>query len=431
MFLAFVCAISGVSALVPGQIPVMRLLSVHSRAVNLPVLVATTNAGRRATLLGAGALAFSQHNAVWAAGAPPKTKSADPTKKSDMANALLKLTFEQSDKLVFGDLGWGDAEVKLLSKALTRSTAAKKLILNGNNIQDAGAAALAASLRSGAAPKLKSINLAGNSGVSEEAARALTEAREGLIVSFEQPTKKGVSELPPSAKRERDRVSQVLDVNGLYKLTFEQTETLYFSELGWGNAEAEALSKELYAATALKKLFLNGNAIQCDGATALAASLREGAAPKLKILNLAGNRGITEADRRALTGARSGLSVNFVQLKQASDSEVYIRADQGKLSNKGAIERASTGKLVDGSEATCAEITQIMDIDRATIKIEKKLLKGMRDPEQIKKVEDVEQALEKQVERLDKILVAKTTRGCNDDKAKIARSTGYPVPSVL
>ena len=439
-FLVFAYAIGGVSALMPGGIPAMRPVSMHARAVNLPVLVATTKeerarisqhgaVGRRAALLGAGALAFSQHNAAWAAGTLDKTllsKSADP-EKSNLANALLKLTFEQSEKLVFAELGWGDVEVKLLSKALTRSSAARKLILNGNKIQDAGVAALAASLRAGDAPKLKNINFAGNSGVSEEAARALTEAREGLIVSFEQPaTKKGVGELPPSAKRAL--VSQGLDVNALYKLTFEQAETLYFSELGWGNAEADALSKELYAATSLKKLFLNGNAIQCDGASAIAASLREGGAPKLKILNLAGNRGITESDKRELLAARNGLQVNFVRLKQAGDADVYIRADQGKLTNKGVIERASTGELVDGSTATCAEITQIMEVDRATLKIEKKLLKGMKDPEQIKKVEVVEQALEKQVERLDKLLVAKTTKGCNDDKARIGRSTGYPVP---
>ena len=431
IFLTFTCAIAAVSALTPGGIPVMRPVSAHARAVSLPVLVASTKeekalrisqhgaVSRRAALLGAGALAFSQHTAAWAA---PKAKP-DP-KKAEMANTLLKLTFDQSEKLAFGELGWGDAEAKLLSKALTRSTATKKLILNGNNIQDAGVAALAASLRAGDAPKLKNINLAGNSGVSEEAARALTEAREGLIVSFEQPpSKKAGSESPARAL-----VSQGLDVNGLYKLTFAQAETLFFSELGWGNAEAEALSKELYAATSLKKLFLNGNAIQCDGASAIAASLRKGDAPKLKILNLAGNRGITESDKRELLGARSGLQVNFVRLKKASDADVYLRADQGKLTNKGAIERASTGELVDGSTATCAELNQIMDVDRATLKIEKKLLKGMKDPEQIKKVEGVEQALEKQIERLDKVLVAKTAKGCNDDKAKIARSTGYPVP---
>ena len=433
IFLAFTCAIAAVSALSPGGIPVMRPVSAHARAVSLPVLVASTKeekalrisqhgaVSRRAALLGAGALAFSQHTAAWAA---PKAKP-DP-KKAEMANTLLKLTFDQSEKLAFGELGWGDAEAKLLSKALTRSTATKKLILNGNNIQDAGVAALAASLRAGDAPKLKNINLAGNSGVSEEAARALTEAREGLIVSFEQPPSKKAGSGSPA----RALVSQGLDVNGLYKLTFAQAETLFFSELGWGNAEAEALSKELYAATSLKKLFLNGNEIQCDGALAIAASIREGSAPKLKILNLAGNRGITESDKLALNTARSGITINFVQLKQAGDADVYIRADQGKLTNKGAIERASKGQLVDGSTATCTELNQIMDVDRASLKIEKNLLQFMKDPAEIKKVQDVEQALEKQIERLDGILEKKKTTktGCNDDKARISRSTGYPVP---
>ena len=433
IFLAFTCAIAAVSALTPGGIPVMRPVSAHARAVSLPVLVASTKeekalrisqhgaVSRRAALLGAGALAFSQHTAAWAA---PKAKP-DP-KKAEMANTLLKLTFDQSEKLAFGELGWGDAEAKLLSKALTRSTATKKLILNGNNIQDAGVAALAASLRAGDAPKLKNINLAGNSGVSEEAARALTEAREGLIVSFEQPPSKKAGSGSPA----RALVSQGLDVNGLYKLTFAQAETLFFSELGWGNAEAEALSKELYAATSLKKLFLNGNEIQCDGALAIAASIREGSAPKLKILNLAGNRGITESDKLALNTARSGITINFVQLKQAGDADVYIRADQGKLTNKGAIERASKGQLVDGSTATCTELNQIMDVDRASLKIEKNLLQFMKDPAEIKKVQDVEQALEKQIERLDGILEKKKTTktGCNDDKARISRSTGYPVP---
>ena len=357
MILAFSCAIAAVSALVPGGISVMRPVSVHARAVNLPVLVATSKeeqaprlsqhgaVGRRAALLGAGALAFSQTTAAWAA--PPKAKP-DP-KKAEMATTLLKLTFDQSEKLAFGELGWGDAEVKLLSKALTRTTAAKKLILNGNNIDDAGVAALAASLRAGDAPKLKNINLAGNSKVSEDSARALTEAREGLIVSFEQPPAKKAGNESPA----RALVSQGLDVNGLYKLTFAAAETLFFSELGWGNAEAEALAKELGGATSLKKLFLNGNEIQCDGALAIAASIREGGAPKLKILNLAGNRGVTESDKLALntartSGGKSTITINFVQLKQAGDADVYIRADQGKLTNKGAIERASKGQLVDG-----------------------------------------------------------------------------------
>ena len=80
MFLAFLCTIGGVSALVPGGIPVRRLVSVHARAVNLLVATAKEEraprisqhgaVGRRAALFGAGALAFSQHNAAWADSQP-------------------------------------------------------------------------------------------------------------------------------------------------------------------------------------------------------------------------------------------------------------------------------------------------------------------------------------------------------------------------
>ena len=116
---------------------------------------------RRAVLLGAGALAFSQNSPAFAKNAPATKRN------SDVSGDLLKLAFEQSKKLVFAELGWGDAEAKLLSKALTRSSAATKLDLNGNKIADAGVTALADSLRAGAAPKLKTIILGGNSGVSD------------------------------------------------------------------------------------------------------------------------------------------------------------------------------------------------------------------------------------------------------------------------
>ena len=112
-------------------------------------------------LLGAGALAFSQNSAAFAKGAPAEKRN------SDVSNDLLKLAFEQSKKLVFAELGWGDAEAKLLGKTLTRSSVATKLDLNGNQIADAGVTALADSLRAGAAPKLKTIILGGNSGVSD------------------------------------------------------------------------------------------------------------------------------------------------------------------------------------------------------------------------------------------------------------------------
>ena len=65
----------------------------------------------------------------------------------------------------------------------------------------------------------------------------------------------------------------------------------------------------------------------------------------------------------------------------------------------------------------------------STIQVEKKLLAGMKDPEQIAKFTEVEKKIEDQVERLDKLLVAKSSapRGCSDDKARLAPSNGYPI----
>ena len=130
-------------------------------------------------------------------------------------------------------------------------------------------------------------------------------------------------------------------------------------------------------------------------------------------------------DRKLLTDARKGVEVNFVQLKQASDAEVYARADQGKLTIESVIERAETNTLVDGSGATCAELTDINNLNRATIRVQEKLRKSATDPEEIKKIEDIEQKLEKQVAKLEKTLAAKKAKGCNDGKNKLAGSSGY------
>jgi hypothetical protein len=389
--------------------------------------------GRRVALIGAGALAFAPYSAAWAKGASPKTTKADEVilKKGIRAgedfktsNLVLQTTFEQCEKLVLSALGWGDAEVKVLSKALPPNSATRSIKLDGNNITDAGVAALATSLNAGAASKLASINLSGNSGVSEAAVKSLKEAREGLKVQFEQTTgtKKGAVQATAS--------NGPFDEKALYKFVFETSEVFLFSELDWGDAEAKALAQELPKAKTLKKLFLNGNAIQCDGGQAIAASIRSGGAPNLKLINLAGNRGLTEADRRAITTARSGIEVNFVQLKKKSDAEVYIRADQGKLTTKGVINRASEDNLVDGSAATCSELKQIINVDREALKVEKNLLSAMKDPVQLQKTKDIEQRIEKQVERLDKLLEAKGVKGCKDDRARLAKSTGYPLNGV-
>ena len=88
------------------------------------------------------------------------------------------------------------------------------------------------------------------------------------------------------------------------------------------------------------------------------------------------------------------------------------------------IARAEKGQLVDGSGATCAELKKIIEVDRATLELEKAKLNSKIgvaiftsvDPAQITKVENVEQVVEKQVDRLDKLLQVKVaaaaTKGC-------------------
>jgi hypothetical protein len=212
-----------------------------------------------------------------------------------------------------------------------------------------------------------------------------------------------------------------LTVSAIQRLTFVTAESLSFEKFGWGDEEAKLLSQELYSAKNLKKLFLNGNKIQCDGATALASSIRNGAAPNLKVINLAGNRGITETDKRALRASRKGLEVSLVKLKQQTDADFYKRADDGKLTKDYVETRAEKGLFVEGSGATCAELKGIIEVDRSALEDEKKKLSRMSqaDPEKIKIVADSVQALQKQVERLEGVQEAKGAKGCNDEFARL------------
>ena len=74
----------------------------------------------------------------------------------------------------------------------------------------------------------------------------------------------------------------------LYEAAFEEqfgkATVLYYAGLGWGDAEAAQLAEVLAsgAAPRLVKLDLYGNKIGDEGCKALAAALKEGAAPSLK-----------------------------------------------------------------------------------------------------------------------------------------------------
>merc|ERR1712100_714727 len=90
-------------------------------------------------------------------------------------------------------------------------------------------------------------------------------------------------------------------------------------------------------------------------------------------------------------------------LKQASDADVYARADAGKLNSARVIQRAKEGKLVDGSGATCDELDKLIAVDKEALEFEKDKLEalGGKDPAQSKIVSDVEKYIEAQVKKLE------------------------------
>ena len=114
------------------------------------------------------------------------SKNADLDKVKALYAGAFEQRIGQAERLAFGGLGWADAEVKVLCKALHAAKALTELYLHQNAITAEGMAALAACLREGAAPKLRGLYIGGNPGASEAAKQELREAREGLGVSLDK-----------------------------------------------------------------------------------------------------------------------------------------------------------------------------------------------------------------------------------------------------
>merc|ERR1719163_321731 len=107
-----------------------------------------------------------------------------------------------------------------------------------------------------------------------------------------------------------------------------------------------------------------------------------------------------------------GCETAGANLKQATDFEVYKRADEGVLNSARVIERAKAGKLVDGSGATCSELEKIIAVDKKAVQFEKDKLEAMgskADPKDKKTVAEAEKAIEKQIKKLESL---QKTKGC-------------------
>ena len=66
------------------------------------------------------------------------------------------------------------------------------------------------------------------------------------------------------------------------------------------------------------------------------------------------------------------------RLSEADKASILERARSGKLQTDKVLERARAGTLLDaGSQATCAEITNLVAVDKKALEQEKALLKKM------------------------------------------------------
>ena len=87
-----------------------------------------------------------------------------------------------------------------------------------------------------------------------------------------------------------------------------EARELEFSQLGWKDADAEAFAKVLPLLRHVETLLLNANKIGTRGFAALAAAIREGAAPALKKFVFTGNDGDSTALKEACKARGISLS---------------------------------------------------------------------------------------------------------------------------
>ena len=101
------------------------------------------------------------------------------------------------------------------------------------------------------------------------------------------------------------------------------------------------------------------------------------------------------------------------------------RADEGTLNAARAIIRAETDLLVDGSSATCAELDELIRVDREAVAFELDKLGARFDKQKEKKsVQATEEELQAQITKLKKI---RKKKGCSTSGAKLQQPTDFEV----
>ena len=137
-----------------------------------------------------------------------------------------------------------------------------------------------------------------------------------------------------SKKADLDAVNSLYERS--YKQRFAKAKTLLFVGLAWGDAEIEMLCKALKGAKKVTGMNMYGTQITEVGVRTLAACLREGAAPKLKQLNIGGSPGAkSEAAVAELKAAREGLDVALVfwASQQVQTTSRLVKTDPTTLAS--------------------------------------------------------------------------------------------------
>jgi len=119
-----------------------------------------------------------------------------------------------------------------------------------------------------------------------------------------------------------------------------------------------------------------------------------------------------QVDKLKGTRKAKGCATAGDNLKQKSDFDVYKRADQGMLNSARVIQRAKDGELVDGSGATCDELTKIIAVDKKAVQFEKDKLEAQgntADALDRMTVEKAERAIELTIKKLQ---LKKKEKGC-------------------
>lgn len=168
--------------------------------------------------------------------------------------------------------------------------------------------------------------------------------------------------------------------------------------------------------------------------TAKAGTRRAEAKKKADIKNTA-NKLQLQVDR--LKAVRKNKGCASANLQQGSDFDVYKRADEGQLTYPSisltwtgvsvlivpslthtvdraarVIERAKKGELVNGSGASCKELERIIAVDKKAVKFERDTLDALgssADPKTKASVQEAEDAISKQIQKLESL---KSNKSC-------------------